>query len=365
MTIMLDHIQKLILSIFAYSLLMISITLIWDGVYSNLSAQASPTHKEFYQFVEEWGKYGFGNGQFIFPAGIALDSEENILVTDINRSQIQKFDRFGNFLTKFWINATEERQFHYPASVTIDSFDNIYVADSTYGIIKFDSKGNLIETWYSYNESPEGIYTGEPYVERSQSILPLGISVDSHDNIYATVFDSVLKFDSNGNYIDKWGSFGTGEGQFISPEGLAIDSHDNIYVADHNLSRIQKFDTVGNFVKMWTYSNHKASNSVYLDLLGVDSKDNIYLADANNNRIQKYDSDGGFLSEWGSYGTNRGEFDELGGIAIDTTGKVFVVDSGNSRIQLFSPSNNSVSLEKDNSEEINRIRTPAGITDAL
>jgi DNA-binding beta-propeller fold protein YncE len=54
----------------------------------------------------------------------------------------------------------------------------------------------------------------------------------------------VQKFDSNGNFITKWGSEGDGEGQFDIPEGIAIDSSGNVYVADTHNSRIQKFAVV-------------------------------------------------------------------------------------------------------------------------
>ena len=57
-------------------------------------------------------------------------------------------------------------------------------------------------------------------------------------------FKSIKKFDSDGNFITKWGSEGDGEGQFDIPEGIAIDSSGNVYVADTHNSRIQKFAVV-------------------------------------------------------------------------------------------------------------------------
>jgi len=46
----------------------------------------------------------------------------------------------------------------------------------------------------------------------------------------------------------KFGSFGTGNGQFQVPQGVAVDSAGNIYVADTRNSRIQVFDSSGNFL---------------------------------------------------------------------------------------------------------------------
>ena len=57
----------------------------------------------------------------------------------------------------------------------------------------------------------------------------------------------VVKFTPTGKYINEWGSFGKGVGQFNIPHGLAIDSQETNYVADRQNNRIQLFDTNGNF----------------------------------------------------------------------------------------------------------------------
>jgi NHL repeat len=42
-------------------------------------------------------------------------------------------------------------------------------------------------------------------------------------------------------FATKWGSHGSGDGQFIIPDGVAVDSSGNVYVADAFNHRIQKF----------------------------------------------------------------------------------------------------------------------------
>ena len=63
--------------------------------------------------------------------------------------------------------------------------------------------------------------------------------------------DNIQKFDSNGTFITKWGSEGTGDGQFDSPHGIALDSSGNVYVVDYYNNRIQKFDSNGTFITRW------------------------------------------------------------------------------------------------------------------
>jgi len=46
-------------------------------------------------------------------------------------------------------------------------------------------------------------------------------------------------FDSKGNYLTGWGSFGKGSEQLNKPEDIGIDSKERIYVTDTGNSRIQ------------------------------------------------------------------------------------------------------------------------------
>ena len=59
----------------------------------------------------------------------------------------------------------------------------------------------------------------------------------------------IQKFDTNGSFIMKWGSFGSGVGQFQFPISVAVDTSDYVYVLD--IYRVQKFDTNGNFMTRW------------------------------------------------------------------------------------------------------------------
>ena len=53
---------------------------------------------------------------------------------------------------------------------------------------------------------------------------------------------------SSAVFISKWGTQGTGDGQFRDPEGVAVASDGSVYVADSDNNRIQKFTSDGVFV---------------------------------------------------------------------------------------------------------------------
>ena len=52
----------------------------------------------------------------------------------------------------------------------------------------------------------------------------------------------IQKFDADGVFVTKWGSSGTGNGQFNLPFGVAVAADGSVYVADRGNHRIQKFD---------------------------------------------------------------------------------------------------------------------------
>ena len=61
----------------------------------------------------------------------------------------------------------------------------------------------------------------------------------------------IQKFSSAGVFITKWGSQGSGNGQFNYPSGIAVDASGNVYVAEQNNRRIQKFSSSGSFIAKW------------------------------------------------------------------------------------------------------------------
>jgi DNA-binding beta-propeller fold protein YncE len=299
-----------------------------------ITTQASPTAAATSTPIPVevvWNIKGDPN-PFDHPTNLAVDQQDNLYVVDAGNDRIQKFDNNGKFIMMWGASGAGDREFDfargngdYLGGVAMDVQGNIYVVDSgNQRIQKFDPSGNFILKWGS-----EGTNDG-------QFMSPVDAAIDGQGNIY--VIDDrrndVQKFDPNGNFLLKFG----GE-RIFNPGGLAVDEQGNVYVAGFQTEQIEKFDSDGKFLKSW---GSVGSGDNQFDSpcdVAVDAQGNVYVANFGYSlkqpRIQKFDSDGKFLIRWGRRGADDGEFLNACGIAVDSKGNVYVADYENNNVQKF------------------------------
>ena len=216
-------------------------------------------------FDSKWGSISGGtppadpadDGKFKSPNGIAINATTgDIYVTDTLNNRIQKFNSNGTFSAKWGSQGAGEGQFKNPMGIAIDATGNVYVVDyNNYRIQKFDSSGAFLG-WWGKGTVTTGKHllsaeTGLSGSGDGQFNQPRGITIDTAGNIYVADSNNyrIQKFDSNMNFITKWGSFSgapppadpDADGKFHTPCGIVIDSTGNIYVTEVGNHRIQKF----------------------------------------------------------------------------------------------------------------------------
>lgn len=186
--------------------------------------------------INSWGETGSGEGQFLNPKNIAIDSSNNVYVLENDlyglpkHNRVQKFDEDGNFISMF---GTEECQF-VGTGITIDQSGKIYIADySNHRIIKFSNSGALEATWGS--EGPEDGQFASGYLDIAFSPSGYIYATDNGNN-------RIQKFDTDGTFISKLASdYATGNGNFYSPWGIATPSSGYLYLLDRQRN-ILKFE---------------------------------------------------------------------------------------------------------------------------
>jgi hypothetical protein len=149
-------------------------------------------------------------------------------------------------------------------------------------------------------------------------------------------------------FVTKWGSGGTGNGQFNYPRGITVtDSF--VYVTEQDGDRVQKFTLGGDFLAKWGSTGGGDGQFNYPLGITTDAEGNVYVVDHLNHRVQKFTSDGGFILKWGSKGSSDGQLSKPLDAAVDPNGDIWVSQSDGARIQKFT--NTGVFLTKLNGTE--------------
>jgi hypothetical protein len=178
------------------------------------------------QLLDQWGTFGIGPGQILWPQAIAVNSSRQVYVAD-STNRVQIFTETGSFLGILGSGGTNAGQFSTPVLITIDSSDNVYVADfavegtQSYRVQKFDSGGTFITQWQSHG-------SGSPNTIE-------GMTTDPAHNVYVSdeFNHRVEKYTTDGVFVGEVGSYGTGPGQFQAPRGVTVDPSGNyVYVAE-------------------------------------------------------------------------------------------------------------------------------------
>ena len=144
----------------------------------------------------------------------------------------------------------------------------------------------------------------------------------------------VSVYNSDGSLAFRFGSQGTGEGEFNFPFGVCVTSEDNIVVSDMNNHRIQVFDSNGNY--LFQFGSYGEGQGQFKYPAGVDANDNyIVVADSGNNRIQVFNLSGNFIRSFGALGVHEGEFNSPFDVAMDRDNYIYVADTYNYRFQKF------------------------------
>jgi sugar lactone lactonase YvrE len=202
----------------------------------------------------------------------------------------------------------------------------VYVADTwNHRIQRFSASGDFLGKWGSY-----GSGDGQFSYPSSVAVAPDGTVYVADNGNYR-----IQCFSASGAFLSKWGSQGSGNGQFSYPYGVAVASDGMVYVAEIGNHRIQRFSASGAFLGKWGFQGFGDGQFSEPHGVAVAPDGTVYVADSGNGRIQRFLAPGAFLGKWGSYGFGDGQFSYPFGLAVAPDGTAYVADTDNNRIQAF------------------------------
>jgi len=285
------------------------------------------------------------DASFDYPKGVAIDSSGNIYVAQT--TSIRKITPSG-VVSKFVENSDDSM--YFTGALAIDSDDNIFFADSFHQkIFKVTQNGNI--TTFAGSGTKGSTNATSDLAEFNQ---PMGVAIDSIGNVYVTdrLNNKIRKITPSGVVSTFAGSGtqgsadGTGDiAEFDWPVGIAIDSSDNIFVTDKNkIRKITSSGVVSTFAgsaTAWSTDGEGITASFNNPhFMTIDKDDNIFLADLGNNQIRKITPNASVTTVAGlhSVGDIDGEallskFHQPYAIALDSRRNLYVSDFSNNKIR--------------------------------
>ena len=148
----------------------------------------------------------------------------------------------------------------------------------------------------------------------------------------------VQKLTTSGEFLSKFGTKGSGDGQLDSPHGICVDARGRIFVSESNNKRVSVFEPCGAFAYHITHNTFSNPWGMAFDLAG-----SLHVVDYNNNTVSIFTPEGKYISQYNSQVKNPS------GIAIDEEGYKFIGQYYNSnssynysRLSILGPENNMV-----------------------
>jgi len=178
--------------------------------------------------VGQFGRYGTGPGEFIYPVAVVQDDQGDLYVCEYgSNDRVQKFTPDGEFLLAFGSFGTAPGEFQRPSGMVWHD-RRLYVADAINNRIQlFSDTGQFLGV---LGAAGRGLSLQFPY----------DIAMGRDGMLYVAEYGAgrVTKVRPDGQLLGRYGSTGRGEGQFITPWGLAIDSKMRLRIADTGNRRI-------------------------------------------------------------------------------------------------------------------------------
>jgi DNA-binding beta-propeller fold protein YncE len=265
----------------------------------------------------------------LYPTGIALDSSGNIYVIDGGNQRIVKFSSSGAYVTAWGSSGEGVGQFsfwdgsaHF-GGIAVSSNNDVFVADYSGRVQIFDSGGKFLRAWRS--------------AERISYVFALAL--DHGGDVYLAADNQVKKFSPDGQPLGRWPSspdFGAANGQFDELGYVTVAPDGTFWTGEQLGERIQKFDSHMRFVGKWG-SKGTGPGQYSHGIFGIafDRKGRIWTADNGGHRLEVYDSKMRFIGQSGHEGTGPGDFEFPSYMAMDAQGDLYVVETGGGRIQKF------------------------------
>ena len=255
-----------------------------------------------------------GSALFNNPSNIALDSQGNIFLSDSGNNVIRKIATDGMVITVagstlagYQDGLSGSALFSSPSGIAIDSQDDIFVSDSGNNVIrKITTVGMVITVAGSTMGGYQDGITSSALFNRPSNIFfrknKIFVSDSGNNAIREINLGTDMVTTLAGSTLAGYQDGLSGSALFNNPAGLVIDSQGNIFVSDSGNNVIRKIatDELVSTVAGTTLGGYQDGSSGSASFnnptgLGIDSQGKLIIVDSGNSilRTISLDTTGG------------------------------------------------------------------------
>jgi DNA-binding beta-propeller fold protein YncE len=260
--------------------------------------------------------------------GIAFEADGTVNIVDTNHHRFVRMTPAGHIINSCGVRGSNVGQFNWPRGQAVDlATGNIWVANTKQYNIHVINPTTCGGAGANSKFGTFGTGVG-------QFNWPYDIAIRQSDRI-AFIADTnnhrIVTYDvATRTYISTFGTQGIGTGQFKFPSAVDIDpANGHLLVADSGNNRIVELSDTGG--KNLQVTNTFTGGFTGPDGVAADANGDIYVADTGNNRVVILSPAGSVLESFsGPTGLNHPE-----AIAVAPNGEIYVADTYNDRVQVF------------------------------
>ena len=264
----------------------------------------------------------YGGKKFNSPRGVAIGPNDEVVIVDRDNKEVIIFDKDLKLIRTFG-QGSRDSKLNYPVSVAV-GHNIIAVSDwNDHVVKKFSLQGDYLSKFGSCGSGNGQFNYPQGLRFNSKGLL----YVVDHDNYRVQVFRENV-------FLFKFGSKGHNPGEFQDPRCIAVDSSDQVYVTDYsNDGGISVFSEDSHFIKR--------INCNYSYAICIAPDDHIIARVDDDYNITVFSPTHECIGKFGVRGKGKGQFSSITGIAINNSGTIFVTEGkilfgeGNRRLQII------------------------------